>query len=117
MKGESMKKIFLLIVLLMSGCGTKMKSTIETSFVKRGEFFVNVTETGEIQATQSLNISSPAMSWRFGQLKITKIVKDGMQVAEGDTVILFDPSEVQKAIVDAQAELEIAKAELEDGCH
>lgn len=46
-------------------------------------------------------------------LKITQIVEDGDKVNVGDTVILFDPSEVQKAILDAEAELEIAKAELQ----
>jgi multidrug efflux pump subunit AcrA (membrane-fusion protein) len=98
---------------LLLGCSPKAKKDIETTVVRRGIFDVNVVETGEIQATESLNISSPAMSWRFGSLKITKLIDDGSDVAKGDTVVLFDPSEVQKAIVDATAELEIAEAELE----
>lgn len=46
-------------------------------------------------------------------LKIAQIVEDGDQIKAGDTVILFDQSEVQKAILEANAELEIAKAELD----
>jgi len=45
--------------------------------------------------TKLINISSPTMSWRFGMLKINKIIDDGAEVSEGDTVTIFDPSEVQ----------------------
>jgi multidrug efflux pump subunit AcrA (membrane-fusion protein) len=90
-----------------------VNTEIETCEVKKGEFCIELVEEGEILATHSINISSPAMSWQFGLLKITQIVEDGAKVNIGDTVIMFDPSEVQKAILDAEAELEIAKAELE----
>jgi multidrug resistance efflux pump len=46
-------------------------------------------------------------------LKITYIVKDGAEVAAGDTVITFDPTEVNKAILDAKSKIEISNAELE----
>ena len=108
-----MKKVIFLCALLIVGCGQKVKNQVESFKVKKGEFNIEVVETGEIQAVEAINISSPPMSWRFGQLKITKIVDDGMEVEKGDTVIVFDPSEVEKGNVDAKMELEIAKAELE----
>jgi HlyD family secretion protein len=108
-----MKKVILLCALLIIGCGKQVKNQVESFKVKKGEFNIEVVETGEIQAVEAINISSPPMSWRFGQLKITKIIEDGTEVAKGDTVIVFDPSEVEKANVDARMELEIAKAELE----
>ncbi len=109
-----MKAIYIFFMsLLMTGCGTKAAQETETCKVKNGVFYVDLVEEGEIQATNAINISSPAISWRFGMLKITQIVEDGDKVNVGDTVILFDPSEVQKAILDAEAELEIAKAELQ----
>ena len=104
--------LFILCVLVIS-CKSGIKQGIETCEVKKGEFLIDLTEEGEIHATNAINIGSPAMSWRFGLLKITRIVEDGQQVHAGDTVILFDPSEVLKAIFDAEAELEIARAELE----
>jgi len=104
--------IILLVVLLVS-CAGEIKSELETSEVKKGQFYIDLVEEGEINATNSINISSPAISWRFGSLKIIEIVEDGTKVGIGDTVMQFDPSEVQKAILDAEAELEIAKAELE----
>lgn len=85
---------------------------MDTTSVKEGEFYVDLVEEGEINATNAINISSPAMSWRFGMLKITQIVEDGAKVEAGDTVMMFDPSEVHKAIQDAEAQLEIARAEL-----
>jgi len=109
-----MKAIYsILFVILLSGCNTKIAKEVETCKVKRGVFRVDLVEEGEIQATHAINISSPAISWRFGMLKIIQFVEDGDKVNKGDTVIVFDPSEVQKAILDAEAELEIAKAELQ----
>ena len=108
-----MKLRICVAMLLTLACSAKVTRHVQSSKVQRGAFHIQVVESGEVQATHSLNISSPAMSWRFGQLKITKIVDDGSNVAVGDTVVLFDPSEVQKAIIDADAEFAIAKAELE----
>lgn len=103
---------FLIALLLLAGCKNKVAQDVETCKVKHGVFYIELVEEGEIQATHAINISSPPISWRFGMLKITDILEDGAKVNAGDTVIRFDPSEVQKAILDAEAELEIAKAEL-----
>jgi len=109
-----MKNLIVIIIpLLLSGCNAKPEREVETCNVKKGLFYIDLTVEGEINATNAINISSPAISWRFGLLKITQILEDGDQIQAGDTAIIFDPSEVQKAILDAEAELEIAKAELE----
>ena len=44
--------------------------------------------------------------WKF---KITQIVRDGKEVAKGDTLVIFDPSEVERAIVEAEGQLESVK--------
>jgi HlyD family secretion protein len=105
--------IIFMVLLMLAGCHSSPTREVETGQVKKGIFLVDLVEEGEINATNSINISSPAMSWMFGMVKIAQIVEDGEQVHGGDTVILFDASEVQKAILDAKAELEIARAELE----
>jgi len=38
-------------------------------------------------------------------------VEDGKEVDQGDTVMIFDPSEIKKAIISSEQQLEIAKAE------
>lgn len=101
----------LILLLLVAGCTNNKKDNIQTFEVDPGEFILDVVETGEIDAINAITISSPLISWRFGMLKITKIVDDGTKVNKGDTVLIFDPSEVHKAIIDAEAELEIARAE------
>ncbi len=46
-------------------------------------------------------------------MKIAKIVEDGEEVEKGDTIMIFDPSEIKRAIIQAEQQLEIAKAEYE----
>jgi HlyD family secretion protein len=102
-----------LCATVLIGCNKKPAVEVETCSVKKGLFYIDLVEEGEIQATNAINISVPAMSWQFGLFKITRIVEDGALIQAGDTAIIFDPSEVEKAIINAKAELEIAKAELE----
>lgn len=106
------KYIILASILSLAACQSNMNTDIETTEVKRGEFFIDVSEEGEINATNAVNISSPTIGWQFGMMKISMIVEDGTEVNEGDIVLRFDPTDVQKVVVDAQAELEIANAEM-----
>jgi multidrug efflux pump subunit AcrA (membrane-fusion protein) len=111
-----MKKntIYLLLLLLaFSACSKKDDGQLPLATVVRGAFFIDLYEEGEIEAINSINISSPSISWRYGNLKITQLVKDGHEVNAGDTLIVFDPSEVQKGIVEAEGRMEISHAELE----
>ncbi|MDR2469124.1 MAG: HlyD family secretion protein [Tannerella sp.] len=105
-----------LTTCLLSGllsCGKKDTGQIPVATAVRGTFYIDLYEEGEIEATHSVNISAPTISWRYGNLKITKLVKDGKEVNVGDTLIVFDPSEVQKGIVEAEGRLEISHAEME----
>jgi multidrug resistance efflux pump len=102
-----------IITCLLYSCGKKDGEQIPVASAVRGTFYIDLYEEGEIEATNSVNISSPTISWRYGNLKITKLVKDGQEVNAGDTLIVFDPSEVQKGIVEAEGRLEISHAEME----
>jgi len=104
---------YFLVLLLLVACGKEQKEEIPVARVRHETFYLDLFEEGEVKATQSVMIASPNISWRYGSLKITKIVDDGKEVGQGDTVVVFDPSEVKKAIVDAESRLEIHKAELE----
>jgi HlyD family secretion protein len=86
---------------------------VQTTVVKRGTFSEELTEEGTVRSVNSVNITAPNISWRYGSLKITNIVSDGKEVAKGDTVMIFDPSEIKKAIITSQQQLEIANAEFE----
>ena len=105
--------LFILFLLAVSACGKKVEDQIPVGKATRGTFYIDMYEEGEVEAINSINISSPTISWRYGNLKITQLVKDGQEVAAGDTLIVFDPSEVQRGIVEAEGRLEISRADLE----
>jgi multidrug efflux pump subunit AcrA (membrane-fusion protein) len=114
--GIQFKTLFMLIScsLLLFACGEKKESQqIPMGSVAKGTLYLDLFEEGEIEAIQSTNIAAPRISWRYGNLKITELVKDGQEVKAGDTLIVFDPSEVQKGIIDAESNLEIARAEFD----
>lgn len=112
MRNFKLPKLILLYGLFLGiGCGSGIQQQIPTHKVTRGKFFINVVETGELKATVSNTIVAPTLNWNYGELKILRLIDDGDEVQTGDTLVVFDPAEVQKAIIDAQAELDIAKAE------
>ena len=118
MKMNGLRKIYkggllFLSILTFGACSKKEVQQIPTAKVVNGTFYIDIYEAGEIEAVNSTSISSPNISWRYGNLKITQIVKDGAEVNKGDTLIVFDPSEVNKGIVEAEGRLEISIAEME----
>jgi HlyD family secretion protein len=107
------KKAIFLFCLMLTGCGGKVVQNVQTALVKRGTFSEELTEEGTVRAINSINITAPNISYRYGSLKITSMVNDGKEVNKSDTVIVFDPSEIKKAIIQSQQQLEIANAEFE----
>jgi multidrug resistance efflux pump len=107
------KKIVLILCLGLVACNGKVDQEVQSTVVKRGTFIEEMTEEGTVRSVNSISIASPNVSYRYGALKITSIVNDGKEVDKGDTVIVFDPSEIKKAIITAQQQLEIANAEFE----
>lgn len=106
-------RLHCLIVLgFLASCGSQAERNIEVYSVQRGEFVNSITVTGELEAVNSEVIFAPFLRWSRGTPKISKLVDDGKQVEQGELLVQFDASEVQKAISDAEAELEIAAAEL-----
>lgn len=118
MKNNDLNRIYKGLLLFVSvltlwSCSSKEEQQVPYTKVVRGTFYIDIYEVGEIEAVNSTNISSPNISWRYGNLKLTQIVKDGTEVNKGDTLVVFDPSEVHKGIVEAEGSLEISRAELE----
>ena len=107
------KKNVLILCLGLVACNGKVDQEVQSTVVKRGTFIEEMTEEGTVRSVNSISIASPNVSYRYGALKITSIVNDGKEVDKGDTVIVFDPSEIKKAIITAQQQLEIANAEFE----
>jgi len=94
-------------------CRGKEDVDTQVTKVKKGIFMEEITEQGNVEAVNSISVSAPTISYRYGALKIAKIVEDGEEVSKGDTIMIFDPSEIKRAIIQAEQQLEIAKAEYE----
>lgn len=107
------KKIFILLFIGFAACKSQVVNEVQTTLVKKGAFIEELTEEGTVRSVNSINITAPNISYRYGSLKITNMVSDGKEVNKGDTVIVFDPSEIKKAIITSQQQLEIATAEFE----
>jgi len=105
--------VFLLAFAVTSCGGKKTATVIPEAVVSHGTFLIDIYEEGEVEALNNTHITAPDIPWRFGGLKISQIVPDGSDVKAGDTVVIFDPSEVQKAILDHEDRLVVSLAELE----
>jgi RND family efflux transporter MFP subunit len=111
---QSKLQIALFIALILTcSCKKKEVEQLPVAKVAQGTFYIDLYEEGEIDAVNSTSVLTPIIPWRYGNLKITQIIKDGQEVVAGDTLIVFDPSEVQKGIIEAEDRLEISLAELE----
>lgn len=101
------------IFLLFFACSGNNNSEIPVTEVRVGTFVEELTEQGTVQAVKATAISSPNISYRYGSVKIASIIDDGMEVKKGDTLLVFSPAEIKKAIIDAEQQLEIARADYE----
>jgi HlyD family secretion protein len=104
---------FLFLLIILASCKGKESSDIQVTKVKKGTFLEEITDQGTVEAVNSITVSAPVISYRYGALKIAKIVEDGAEVEKGDTIMIFDPSEINRSIVQAEQQLEIARAEYE----
>jgi HlyD family secretion protein len=109
------KRITFLVLIILASCKGKEASDIQVTKVKKGTFMEELTEQGTVAAVNSITVTGPNISYRYssGGLKIAKIVDDGKEVEKGDTIMIFDPSEIKRAIIQAEQQLEIAEAEYE----
>ena len=81
--------------------------------VRRGEFKVLVTTTGELRARKFVQVSGPAaaQSVQVYQTKIGSIVPEGSLVKEGDVIAELDRQPVATKIADVTLTLQKAQAD------
>jgi len=107
--------IVLIILALWYFLGGESSSveTISTK-VKRGEFKITVTTTGELEAKNAEEIKGPnnLRKVRIYSVKITDMVPDGTVVDSGDFVASLDRSELEGRIKDQELEVEKYETQL-----
>ena len=100
--------VFLLMLLFFGGSNSA--GSIPTYTVKRNNFLVTISESGEIKAQNSISISAPRVR---GTLKIVYLVPEGTYIKPGELVAKFDPTEAMTRLRETQADLEIAESNKE----
>lgn len=75
---------------------------------KRGDFLVEITTSGELEARNSVNIMGPSglRAARIWRVEIRDIVDEGTQVKKGDYVAQLDQTELQNNIQSRQTEFQ-----------
>ncbi len=109
-----------IVIAVLAALGTGMyfwrpwvaaETTIsETAEVLAGDYVDYVELRGEITVQSSTVIKAP---YNAGDLQVLKLVRDGTQVQEGDIVVEFDSSSLQRSIEQYSAALAQAESEIE----
>ena len=99
-------------VMLLSVCACSHIKTDEYS-VKKGDFTQTITETGELAAVSTRAFVMQRFGRYWYSMKIIGLLEHGTVVNVGDSIIQFDPSGVQRFIIDRENVLETQKANLE----
>ena len=83
--------------------------------VKKGEFKVTVTTSGELRATKFVKITGPANAQAANQwqMKIASIVPEGTVVKEGDVVAELDRTQIGTRVTELTTSLAKAQAQFE----
>jgi HlyD family secretion protein len=99
--------------LLLAGLlGACRESSVPVATVEQGLFEIRLREAGTISAVNSMTVGVPRLRMN---LQILWLAEEGTIVEKGDSVVVFDQTEVSKAIEDRQSELELARAALRKG--
>ena len=69
--------LLMMLAGVLASCNKKTSQHVPEAKVEQGTFYIDLYEEGEIEAINSINVSSPNIPWRFGNLKIADIVIDG----------------------------------------
>ena len=95
--------------------GTEEQAENLSAVVKRGEFKIHVTATGELKAKNSVQIKGPAGMRPAGiyNTTIQDLVPEGTVVEAGEYVATLDRTELSTKMKEAQTELDKIQTQLE----
>ncbi len=99
----------MLILVLFAFTGGKRDSENNIILsVNQGEFVVDITTSGSLEAKNSVKINGPGnlRNYRIWNVTIQDIIDEGTYVKKGQYVARLDPSELTGKIKDAQLEVD-----------
>ena len=89
--------------------GIDAAGEVPVAAVERRDFIHEVPAEGNLRAARSAVVLVPALGERGGSFRIAWVAEDGAPVRAGDVVVRFDPTDLAKALRDAEAKLETAR--------
>ncbi|NQZ78388.1 MAG: RND transporter, partial [Ekhidna sp.] len=101
-----------ILVLVFSGSSNDAEAEVVIE-VSRGEFVVDITTSGTLEAKNSVPIKGPQgiRNYRIWNLTIQDIIDEGTEVKKGQYVARLDPSELTGKIKDAQLEVDASMSQ------
>jgi len=116
----SRKKIFFLVLIILIVAAyfvyrtfkNKGEETVsyETATVKRGILIVSVSGSGQVDSLNQIDVKPKGISGDIASIK----VKQGQTVKVNDLLAVLDTADVQKAVDDAETNLETANLQLDE---
>jgi HlyD family secretion protein len=85
-------------------------SSVPTLRVVRGPFERRVLAEGNLEAAKATPVTAPLEAQ--GQLKVAWLVPDGTRVAQGDVVVRFDPTDMERSLRDGEADRSTAGSKI-----
>jgi multidrug efflux pump subunit AcrA (membrane-fusion protein) len=98
-------------LLVAPSCGEALQRDVPTLRVELSEEFVrHVTAQGHLEAVEATPLTAPPDAQH--PMKIAWVAEDGSKVAEGDVVVRFDVSEMERLLRDSQDDVASAQEKL-----
>lgn len=99
--------VYLLVIIIWPVCNSCHGKKESKYSVMKGHFRQSVIETGELKAVNASYLIMPRINDIYGySFKIIGLAEHGKNVHKGDSVIIVDPSAVQKFIIERNESLE-----------
>lgn len=102
--------LLIIILFLILNPFSSGATNIPTYKVKKDNFLVSITESGELRAKSSIAVIAPRIR---GNLKIVFLVPEGTYIQAGDEIVKFDPTEALNNLREAESRLEVALSDKE----
>ncbi|MFZ5480027.1 MAG: efflux RND transporter periplasmic adaptor subunit [Myxococcota bacterium] len=97
------------LLLLLFACQPGGAGEVPSAAAERGELRVTVSVPGELEAVKSRFVSAPNVK---GTLKVVTLAEEGRHVKQGDVLVEFDRTDLEKERESAQSRLEIAQTKI-----
>jgi HlyD family secretion protein len=105
------------LLFVFNKIASRHNSPNEFAIVKKGEFEISISSTGELEAESSIDIKGPDFASRrlvrARSIKITDLVPEGTIVNKGDYIASLDRTELDNSYKDQMDELKTLYSDLE----